>query len=138
MKTKSGLWTAALMMLIAVVSVQCRSNSSRIVNPLPAGIDLTAAQRVEIQDSAGQVVLNGTFVNRKAPLVSTDPTAKADGLAELEIEKVGNGLKQEIEAKVKDLPAGASFKLVVDGKEIASFVTSSEGKREMKFTRTDS
>ena len=135
---KSGLWSAALMMLIAVVSVQCRGNSSRIVDPLPAGIDLTAAQRVEIQDSAGQVVLKGTFVNRRAPLVSTDPTAKADGLAEIEIEKVGSGLKQEIEAKVEDLPPGASFKLVVDGREIATFLTSSDGKREMKFTRTDS
>ena len=138
MRMKSEIWTAALMMLVGVISVQCgKTNASRIVGSLPAGIDLASAQKVEIQDSAGQVVLNGIFANHRAPLASTDPNVKAEGLAELEIEKVGTGLKQEIEAKVEDLPAGASFRLVVDGKEIATFMTSSDGKRAMKFTRKD-
>lgn len=121
--------------LIAVATTQCASNSARIVDALPPGIPLTDAKHVEIQDSAGHAVLNGEFLNHKAPLVGTG--TKAKGLAELEIEKVGADLKQEIEVAVENLPPSASFKLMVDGKEVATFLTSSAGKRAMKFTRRD-
>ena len=123
------------MILGALALAGCRGNSSRIVDPLPAGIDLTSAQIVEVRDANGQVVLTGTFVDKKAPLTGADPKAK--GLAELEIEKVGTGLKQEIEANVENLPASATFKLIVDGKEVATFMTSDGGNRAMKYTRKD-
>ena len=106
-----------------------RLPSARIVDLLPSGIDLTAARLVEIRDAAGQVVLTGTFVNGKAPLTSADPSAKAKGLAELEIEKSGTGLKQEIEATVDALSAPSSFKRMGDGKDVATFMTTDDGKR---------
>lgn len=123
------------LVLMSVTTMQCASNSARIVNTLPAGIPLTDAKHVEIQDGAGHVVLSGEFSNRKAPLVGKD--AKSKGLAELEIEKVGTDLKQEIEVAVENLSPSASFKLMVDGKEVATFLTSGAGKRAMKFTRRD-
>jgi hypothetical protein len=122
--------------LIALATTQCASNWTRIVDGLPAGINLTDAKYVEIRDGGGQVVLRGAFSNRNAPLAN--PGTNAKGLAEIEIEKVGTNLKQEIEVAVENLPPSASFKLVVDGKEVATFLTSSAGKREMKFTRKDS
>ena len=121
--------------LIALATTQCASNWTRIVDGLPAGINLTDAKYVEIRDGGGQVVLRGAFSNRNAPLAN--PGTNAKGLAEIEIEKVGTNLKQEIEVAVENLPPSASFKLVVDGKEVATFLTSSSGKREMKFTRKD-
>jgi hypothetical protein len=121
--------------LIALATTQCASNWTRIVDGLPAGINLTDAKYVEIRDGGGQVVLRGAFSNRNAPLAN--PGTNAKGLAEIEIEKVGTNLKQEIEVAVENLPPSASFKLVVDGKEVATFLTSSAGKREMKFTRKD-
>ena len=122
--------------LIALATTQCATNWTRIVDALPAGINLTDAKSVEIRDGSGRVVLNGAFSNYKAPLAN--PGSNAKGLAEIEIEKVGtNNLKQEIEVDVENLPPSASFKVVVDGREVATFLTSSAGKRAMKFTRTD-
>jgi hypothetical protein len=46
-------------------------------------------------------------------------------------------LKQEIEVEVENLAPSSSFRLVVDGKDVATFMTSSAGKRAMKFTRKD-
>ena len=120
--------------LIALATTQCASNWTRIVDALPAGINLTDAKHVEIRDGGGRVVLSGAFSNYRAPLAN--PGTNAKGLAEIEIEKVGTNLKQEIEVDVENLPPSASFKLVVDGKEVATFLTSSAGKRAMKFTRT--
>ena len=121
--------------LIVVATTQCASNSARIVDELPTGINLADAKHVEIHDDGDQVVLNGAFSNYKAPLANTGTNAK--GLAEIEIEKVGTNLKQEIEVAVENLVPSASFKLLVDGKEVATFLTSSAGKRAMKFTRKD-
>jgi hypothetical protein len=41
------------------------------------------------------------------------------------VEKVGTSLKQEIEVDVENLPPSVSLKLVIDGKEVATFLTSS-------------
>lgn len=38
---------------------------------------------------------------------------------------------------VENLPALATFKLIVDGNEVATFTTSKSGKRTLKYTRKD-
>ena len=83
------------LVLIALATTQCASNWTRIVDGLPAGINLTEAKSVEIRDGGGRVVLSGAFSSYKAPLAN--PGTNAKGLAEIEIEKVGANLKQEIE-----------------------------------------
>ena len=126
--------TFPLVMLIALATTHCATNSTRIVDVLPPGINLTQAKHVEIRDGS-QVVLNGTFSNYKAPLAKAGTNAK--GLAEIEVEKVGTSLKQEIEVDLENLTPSVTLKLVVDGKEVATFLTSSAGNRTMKFTRKD-
>src|SRR6267142_1822730 len=94
--------------LIALATTQCASNWTRIVDGLPAGINLTEAKSVEIRDGGGRVVLSGVFSNYKAPLAN--PGANAKGLAEIEIEKVGVNLKQELEVDAENLPPSTTFK----------------------------
>ena len=121
--------------VLAFLVTSCATNSTRIVETLPSGINLTAAKNVEIRAGSGNVVLSGAFSNNEAKLASAGTNAK--GLAEIEIEKVGTSLKQEIEVEVENLAPSSSFRLVVDGKDVATFMTSSAGKRAMKFTRKD-
>ncbi|MEO5988592.1 MAG: hypothetical protein ABIU54_05435 [Candidatus Eisenbacteria bacterium] len=138
MKMGSRVWTTALMMVLGVTSMQCsKGESSKTDGELPSGMDLSTAQKVEIQDTAGMVVLSGTFANHKASLTGTDPSAKAEGSVDLEIDKKDNGLKQEVEASVEDLAASTSYKIVIDGKEVATFTTDDKGKKEMKFASKD-
>ena len=127
--------TLPFVVLIALSTTHCATNSTRIVDALPPGINLTQAKHVEIRDGGGQVALSGAFSNYKAPLAKAGSNAK--GLAEIEVEKVGTSLKQEIEVDVENLSPSVSLKLVVDGKEVATFLTSSAGNRTMKFTRKD-
>lgn len=132
-KLRIGL--VPFVLLIVLATTQCATNSARIVDVLPVGINLSDAKSVEVRNEADQVVLSGTFSNYKAPLTSAGTIAK--GLAEIEIAKAGSGLKQEIEVSVENLRPSANFSLVVDGKNVATFLTSSAGKRDLKFTRTD-
>ncbi|MEK6325445.1 MAG: hypothetical protein AABN33_27710 [Acidobacteriota bacterium] len=137
MKRNLKLLVVPFLLLAAVGVAQVKNNSGRIKDALPAGINLNDAKSVEIRDEAGNVVLSGTFSNFKAPLSSKDAATKAKGLAEIEIEKAGTGTKQEIEVEVEKLPALATFKLIVDGNEVATFTTSKAGKRDLKYTRKD-
>src|SRR5207247_11430398 len=93
--------------LIALATTQCASNWTRIVDGLPAGINLTDAKSVEIRDGGGRVVLSGAFSNYKAPLAN--PGTNAKGLAEIEIEKVGANRKQEIDVDLEHVTQSHSF-----------------------------
>jgi hypothetical protein len=137
MRRNLKLVVIPFIVLVAIVAAQVKSNSGRIKETLPSGINLGEAKLVEIRDDGGQVVLSGTFSNYKADLVSKDASAKAKGIAEIEIEKEGTDLKQEIEVEVEKLPAMSNFKLIVDGNEVATFATSKAGKRALKYTRKD-
>jgi hypothetical protein len=137
MKSKLKLLVVPFLLLAAVGVAQDKNNSGRIKDALPAGINLTDAKVVEIRDEGGKVLLSGTFSNFAAPLLSNDAVSKAKGLAEIEIEKSGAATKQEIEVAVEHLPALATFKLIVDGNEVATFTTSKAGKRALKYTRKD-
>jgi len=138
MKSNLKFLAVSFLLLTAVGVAQVKNNSGRIKGALPAGISLTDAKLVEIRDDSGKVVLSGTFSDFAAPLTSNDRASKSKGLAEIEIEKAGSGTKQEIEVEVENLPGLATFKLVVDGSEVATFTTSKAGKRALKYTRKDS
>jgi len=127
----------AITILLTAVIAQAKDNSGRIKDALPPGINLNDAKLVEIRDDSGNVVLTGTFSNFKADLTSIVAATKAKGLAEIEIERDGAATKQEIEVEVANLPAQATFKLIVDSKEVAEFTTSKSGKRALKYTRKD-
>jgi hypothetical protein len=137
MKRNLKLIVVPFLLLTALGVAQVKNSSGRIKDALPAGINLTEAKVVEIKNDAGAVVLSGTFANYAAPLSSKDSATKAKGLAEIEIEKSGAATKQEIEVEVENLPALSTFKLIVDGNEVATFTTSKSGKRALKYTRKD-
>jgi len=137
MKTNLKLLVVPFFLLAAICFAQDKNNSGRIKAALPAGINLNEAKSVEIRDEAGNVLLSGSFSNFKAPMSSKDSSSKAKGLAEIEIEKEGKATKHEIEVEVEKLPALGTFKLIVDGNELATFTTSKSGKRALKYTRTD-
>ena len=109
--------------------------------------DLNAAQLIEVRDQSGKVLLNGTLktesskpkeIERKADLASPSGD-KAEGELEIEIErKEKNGgveTKDEIELEVEHLPAMLQCELFIDGRRVASFVTSKSGKAEFELER---
>jgi hypothetical protein len=110
----------------------------------PSFGDLNIVQNVEIVDPSGQVLLKGTFsttsdtrdeAERTAELASPAGAA-AKGKAEIEIERDNGAVtKDEIELTAERLPASTNCKLVVDGKEAASFTTNSKGKVDLKLSR---
>jgi len=113
---------------------------------LPAMVgDLTAAQLIEVRDQAGQVLLNGTFktsknkadeTERKADLTSPTGQEKAEGEAEVEIErKSGVATKDELELEVEHLPKMTTCEVFIDGIRAGSFVTSKSGKGKLKLDR---
>jgi len=116
------------------------------VFPVSVG-DLTAAQLIEVRDLDGQVVLNGTLktssnkvneIERKADLDS--PTGgKADGKISIEIERKESRVlvetSDEIEFSASHLPAMAQFELFIDRRPVASFMTTKDGKGQVKLER---
>jgi hypothetical protein len=113
---------------------------------LPATVgDLNTAQLIEVRDSTGQVLLNGTLktssnkpkeTERKADLES--PTGqKGEGELEVEIERKDGVVvtKDEVELEVEHLPAMTSCALFIDGQHIAAFTTSKSGKAKVKLER---
>ena len=113
---------------------------------LPATVgDLTTAQLIEVRDQAGQVLLNGTFkteknkpdeTERKADLTSPTGQEKAEGDAEVEVErKNGVAKKDELELEVEHLPAMTSCEVFIDGVRAGAFVTSKSGKGKLKLDR---
>ena len=135
----------ALSMAIAV-----SAGAGRLVaqgkGTLPSTIgDLNAAQLVEVRDQAGQVLVNGTLkttknkpreTERKAELASPTGQQKAEGEAEVEIERKDNIVKKdELELEVEHLPAMTTCEVFIDGIRAGSFVTSKSGKGKLKLDR---
>src|SRR5688572_11871524 len=90
--------------------------------------DFTGAVIAEIRDAQGRTVLQGKFVavdeddddlERKATLAQTGWDADAAGEAEIEFDKVAPE-EQEVEFSVRNLQAGATFTLVVDGFDLVT------------------
>ena len=113
---------------------------------LPADVgDLSNASTIEVKDSAATVVLLGRFVEqpeddddveRKAELQGSGATASATGAAEVEVSRNGNELDQEVELSVTNLTPAATYAIVVDGKQLASFQANKEGKAEIELSST--
>ena len=133
-----GMFVIFAFATIAVV----RGDDEEIEKPMPSGIgNLAEARLVEVKDAGGQVILSGNFaaakeskkeVERSALLTPTGIDPDAQGIAEVEISKDKAPVKQEIELKVKQLAPAAAFTLVIDGHEVASFMTNSRGEAELE------
>ncbi len=124
-----------LAVLVGYATVQLNGQAA----PVPDR-DFTNAAIAEVRDAQGRTVLQGKFaqvdeddddVERKATLTQTGVDADAVGEAEIEYAKA-NARKQEIEFSVRNLDAGATVTLVVDGTDVGTAVTNSRGRAEAK------
>jgi hypothetical protein len=97
--------------------------------------DFRNAATAEIRDSRGAVVLQGTFmlveeedddIERKAALAR--PTGGGD-IGEAEVEFATEmPTDQEVEFAARELTAGVTYQLVVDGSQVASVVADARGR----------
>ena len=142
--------SSARLILSAAMALALSAGATAVVaqskDKLPATVgDLTTAQLVEVRDQGGQVLLNGTLktssnkakeTERKADLASPTGQQKAEGEAEVEIErKDGVVKKDELELEVEHLPAMTTCEVFIDGIRAGSFVTSKSGKGKLKLDR---
>ena len=97
--------------------------------------DFRNAATAEIRDSTGKVVLRGTFklveeedddIERKAALA---PTTGGEVMGEAEVEFATEmPADQEVEFAARGLEVGATYTLIVDGREVASVVADARGR----------
>jgi len=139
--TSRKLLLTLVVLLLAVVVV-ARTSADRIKQPLPSTVqNLADAKVIEIKDSAGQVLLRGTFVKTTESKDESEFTAPLDGAgtdaagkAEIEIETKNAVTKQELEVSATKLPSAASLKLFLDGSELMTFTTNKAGKADIKLS----
>lgn len=137
---------ASIVLLAVVVSAAASACLGRIrlEQPLPPEFgDLAGVKQVEIVESSGQVLLKGTFdassgssanLERTAELTRPDGKA-ASAQAQIDIDRKDGMSEEELVIKAEDLPYPASCKVVVDGREIAMFSTSQDGKIDLRIWR---
>lgn len=137
---------ASIVLLAVVLSAAASACLGRIrlEQPLPPEFgDLASVKQIEIVDSSGQVLLKGTFdtpssnsanLERTAELTRPDgkaPTAEA----EIDIDRKDGVSEEELVIRAEDLPYPASCKVMVDGREIAMFSTTQDGKIDLRIWR---
>ena len=123
---------AVIVAVIAVTGyVVARFNGQEAVQ----SADFRNAATAEVRDSAGKVVLHGTFVlveeedddiERKAALA---PTTGGEVMGEAEVEFATEmPADQEVEFAARGLTAGTTYTLVVDGREVGSVAADPRGR----------
>ncbi len=142
-RTKRYIPIIAMLFIFAFATMAVvKSDAEDRKQPLPAGLgNLSEARLVEVKDANGKAVLSGNFaaakagkreIERSALLAPTGLDADAQGLADLEISKHKTPVKQEIELTVKQLAPATTYRLIIDGHEVASFNTNSRGEAELE------
>lgn len=116
----------------------------RLEQSLPATIgDLAAIKAMEVTGEDGVVLLRGTFTDVASAngkitrtVTLTSPSGKGPtGSAEIQISRANGVSDEEVTLKVRDMPYPAVCRLMADGKEIAMFSTSEQGKADLRLNR---
>lgn len=148
MSHKAKVFIPLLGMLLVVGYAAVRvvtTDADEIKQALPATLsNLAEIKRVEVKDAAEQILLSGDFgapaargneFEREAVLATTGVDADATGAAEIEISTKTDGvIEKEFELTVERLAAGATYKLLVDQQEVASFTTDHRGNAELELS----
>lgn len=129
---------------IAFATAACLSTALKVDQTLsPTFADLATIKTIEVTTQSGDVLLRGTFeesakasdkIERTAALTSPSNTV-ARGTAAIEIDRSSGLSEEEIVVKLEKLPYPASCRLMVDGRELTMFSTSSEDKLEFRLAR---
>jgi hypothetical protein len=114
-------------------------------NMLPATLgNLITAQLIEVVDESGQVLLQGTLTTSSKNTDKTERSAElkspsgqpAKGKVDIDISlKAGVVTKDEIELSLQRLPAMATCRLLVDGQQVSTFLTTKGGRADIKLSR---
>src|SRR5688500_6411128 len=129
--TRFALIASGVVVLVGLAVILTLADE-RVGGALPAGVDLSRAKAIEVRDSGDKILLLGNFYvtedkPREAEMAAT-LAGTGKGKAEIMLEKTGGVVSsQEIEAELEDIPANGSFKLYVDGVELATFSSNDEG-----------
>ena len=129
---------AGLVITIALATYMVVQASGQGAIEVPG--DFTNAAIAEVKDPQGNLVLQGRFnvsdeedddIERKAIL---QPAAGdgASGDAEVEYAR-SQPTVQEVEFAVRGLQAGATFRFLIDGHEVATATTDQSGNAELDF-----
>lgn len=119
--------------------------------PLPPMLtNLAAVEVVEIKDAGGQVILSARFtagntakagdeVERIATLTGTTTgtttgATGATGKVEIEISTKNNTSEQELEIEVRGLSANTTYRVFVDGQDVAALTTDAKGEAEIEWS----
>ena len=130
----TGRKAVPAVVIVAVIAVTgyvaARFNGQETIQ----SADFRNAATAEIRDSTGTVVLRGTFrlveeedddIERKAALALT---TGGEVMGEAEVEFATEmPADQEVEFAARGLEVGATYTLVVDGREVASVVADPRG-----------
>ncbi len=141
-RTRTFLVAGALLTVGGVASAWLVDtlDAQSVALPQDTG-DLSNASTVEVKDGNGSVLL-GHFVDvpeddddleRKAELRGSGASAGATGQAEIEVSKTDNRLDQEVEVSVSSLRPGATYAVFVDGKQLGTFQTNTNGAGELEL-----
>jgi len=131
----TGRKAVPAVVIVAVIAVTgyvaARFNGQETIQ----SADFRNAATAEIRDSTGTVVLRGTFrlveeedddIERKAALALT---TGGEVMGEAEVEFATEmPADQEVEFAARGLEVGATYTLVVDGREVASVVADPRGR----------
>jgi hypothetical protein len=140
MKMKVVVSVVALVGIVVLAGAMVSARQRVVTTLAPAVGDLATARTVELVQDA-RVLLSGTFattseeddeVERTASLTSS---GSAKGVAEIEIERDGSSIKEEIELEARGLPADTNFVVRVDGQSAGTFTTNGRGTTALKLTR---
>jgi hypothetical protein len=137
---------ASIVLLALALSVAATACLGRIrlEQPLaPEFGDLANVKQIEVVDASGQVLLQGTFnapsggnasIERTADLTRPESKAAA-GRAEIDVDRKDGVSEEAIVVRAEDLPYPASCKVMVDGREVAMFSTTQDGKIDLRMWR---
>lgn len=147
-KTKMLISAIGMVLVMSYAAMNIVSgDADEVKRSLPPALsNLANVNTIEIKDGEGQTVLSGSFgaatdepdeIERTAMLTRTSVDGDATGHAEIEISKE-RVPEHKLEVTVKRLAAGAAYKIVIDGQEIASFTVSAAGEAELEFSNQPS
>jgi hypothetical protein len=133
--------------LVGALGASACMGTVRLEQTLPTTVaPLSTVKTLEVTGEDGAVLLRGTLNDestnnesngktmRMVTLASPSGPAPA-GTAEIRITRESGVSDEEVIVKVRDMPYPAVCRLLADGKEIALFSTSDEGKADLKLNR---
>ena len=112
----------------------------------PTGAPLSTVKTLEVTGEDGVVLLRGTLNDESSNRESNgkivrmvtlaNPASPAPtGTAEIRITRENGVSDEEVLVKVREMPYPSVCRLLADGKEIALFSTSDQGKADLKLNR---